>query len=110
MKELANIILNEKIQQRINHINTHGARNFDRKCDTINFSLTPKQFYIIKKHYKLNENYVLCCGIRIDKFSFGDYEISSKYNDRKNYYELCAKHKDFIEDLDKRLDYFEETY
>lgn len=110
MEELANIILNEKISKTVNWINTHGFRNFDRKCDTINFSLTPKQFHVIKKHYNLKETFVLCSGYKIDNFSFSDYVITTRRNDRMNCYELSLKHKDYIEDLDKRFDYLEETY
>lgn len=108
--DLAIKILNDKINDYINHINTHNfARKFDNKCDYVVFSLTPRQFYVVKKYFKLKVIYCVF-GQRIDDFKFNDYTVKSYYNSRMNCYELAALHKDYIEDIDKRFVYIEETY
>ena len=108
--ELAEKILNETIEKKINFINTTGTRKFDNKCDVVHFTLTPKQFNIIKKHFKLKEIYVLCQGLVISSFEFDNYKFKVNYNDRFNCYNLNGKHKDYIEDFDEQMDYIEEKY
>jgi hypothetical protein len=108
--DLAITILNDKINDYINHINTHDfSRKFDNKCDEVCFSLTPRQFYIVEKYFKLKIVSSIF-GVKINDFQFNDYAIITRYNDRMNHYELRARHKDFIEDIDERSIYIDETY
>jgi hypothetical protein len=101
-------ILNEKIDERINFINKNGYRSFDSKIDIINLTLTPRQYFVLKKEFKLKETQVICCGIKITPFIFNDYSINIIYNNKMDIYELRAKHNSYIEDIEQRENYLDE--
>ena len=104
---LAQKILAEKINERISFIDRQGYRKFDNKVDIVSFALTPRQFFALKKEYKLEETQVLCSGRKITPFIFNDYSIKVTYNDKMDHYEIVAKHHDYIEDFDAREDYLD---
>lgn len=109
MKNLAIIILNQKINEKIAFINEQSIRKFDKKIDYISVCLTPRQFEVIKRHFNLKQTYVLFSGYMIDNFSFEDWKIKPRYNDRLNVYELFCKSNEYIEDFEQRQDYIDKT-
>lgn len=107
IKELAENILINKIRKHINFIDSQCSRKFDNKVDIVRFSLTDRQFNVIRKAFNLKQTQVLCGRDEISDFRFCNYTIKTFFNDRMNVYELRAKHDDFIEDYDEQLDYME---
>ncbi len=107
MKDLAIIILNQKINERIDFINRQSTQKFDEKIDCISISLSEKQFAVIKKYFKLKQVYVLCRGYEIDNFSFNNWKIQPRYNARMSVYELYCKSNNYIDDFDEREDYID---
>ena len=102
-------IINDKINDKIAWINSSGIRNYDPKLDLISVSLTPRQFTVVKRDYKLGDRYVLCTGRVIDNFDFNDYNIRVHFNDRLDIYELTIKHRDYLEG-DERDEYLDELF
>ena len=108
MENLAEKILNEKINEKLAYIKKHGLRAFLKECDTINICLTPRQFFVIERNFKVKSVRVLCEGWKYDNFNFGEWTIKTHYNDRMAVYELMCFHKDFIKDEDERFDFLDE--
>jgi hypothetical protein len=105
MENLAEKILNEKITAKLNDYKKRsedGYRPFAKECDFFIIDLTPRQFFVIERNFKVKSVYVLCEGRKYDNFTFGEWTIVPHYNDRMAMYELKCVHKDFIEDENER--------
>lgn len=103
--------MNEKINEKLAYIkkcSENGYRDFVKECDTLNICLTPRQFFVIERSFRVKSVLVLCEGRKYDNFTFGEWTISPRYNDRMAIYELKCVHKDYIEDENKRFDFYDE--
>ena len=110
MENLAEKILNEKITAKLNDYkkrSEYGYRPFAKECDFFIIDLTPKQFFVVERNFKVKSVLVLCEGRKYDNFTFGEWTIVPHYNDRMAMYELKCVHKDFIDDEDERFDFLE---
>lgn len=113
---LAIKILTEKITDYINHINKNAIdskynRRFDSKIDYVSITLSEKQFYVIKKHFKIKENWVLCRGLVIDNISYDNWHTDKiTYCDRMSCYHLMIAFNDYINDFEERENYIERYY
>lgn len=100
---LANKILKEKIDVAIGHC----PREFDKKIDTIFFSLSERQFNVISKAFGVKRIVALCQSNMVGKIEFNNYKIEIHYADRRSQYELIATHKDYIKDFEEREKYID---
>ena len=110
MENLAEKILNEKITAKLNDYkkrSEYGYRPFAKECDFFIIDLTPRQFFVIERNFRVKSVLVLCEGRKYDNFTFGEWTIAPRYNDRMAMYELKCVHKDFIEDEDERFDFLD---
>lgn len=107
---LGSKILEESINKRIAFINSRCPRNFDFKIDILKFALTPTQFKVIEEDFNLKSYHIIGRGVEYEDFNWKDYNIHTFYNDRIGVYEFAVKHKDYLEDLEEREEYFDNNY
>ena len=111
MENLAKKILEEKINAKLDYLKKcaeSGYRPFTKECDILTIDLTPKQFFVIERNFKVKSVLVLCEGRKYDNFTFGEWTIAPHYNDRLAIYELSVTHKDYIKDEEERFNFLDE--